>query len=399
MHFKYLILGGGPSGLTIANRLSQRGENSFLVIEKEKNAGGLCRTVEVDGAPIDIGGGHFLDARNREVLDYLFSFMPKEEWNVFQRNSQIRIGEECINHPFEANIWQMSQEKQVQYLKSIAIAGCNIGTPMPEKFVDWIRWKLGDLIAENYMIPYNSKMFGDDLNQLGTYWLEKLPSVSFEETLLSCLNRRMYGKQPAHAQFYYPRKTGYGELWSRMADAVSSHILYNGVVEKFDFEQRSVYLQDGSKISGDYIITTIPWTSIDEFKGLPDELQDMLEKLKYTSVNITYIAEEIVTDAHWIYCPDLAYDYHRILVRSNFCNNAKGYWTETNQNRYHDGDNINFYNEYAYPLNTIDKNDIMCKLLSWARERHVIGLGRWGEWQHYNSDVVVEKALQSANRL
>ena len=69
---------------------------------------------------------------------------------------------------------------------------------MPEKFVDWIYWKLGEKIAEDYMIPYNQKMFGKELNLLGTYWLEKLPNVSFEETLLSCLTKKPYGKDPGH---------------------------------------------------------------------------------------------------------------------------------------------------------------------------------------------------------
>ena len=36
MKMKYLILGAGPSGLTLANRLKQMGETSFFVLEKEK---------------------------------------------------------------------------------------------------------------------------------------------------------------------------------------------------------------------------------------------------------------------------------------------------------------------------------------------------------------------------
>ena len=35
----------------------------------------------------------------------------------------------------------------------------------------------------------------------------------------------------------------------------------------------------------------------------------------------------------------------------------------------------------------------MKKLLTWCKENEVYGLGRWGEHQHYNSDVTVEKAL------
>lgn len=67
---KYLILGAGPAGLSFANRLQQNGENSFLVLEKEKEAGGLCRSKEIDGRPLDIGGGHFIDVRNSRVLQF-----------------------------------------------------------------------------------------------------------------------------------------------------------------------------------------------------------------------------------------------------------------------------------------------------------------------------------------
>ena len=70
---KYLILGAGPAGLTYANRLKQKGISDFLVLEKEEDAGGLCRSAEIDGSPLDIGGGHFLDVRRPEVNDFLFA--------------------------------------------------------------------------------------------------------------------------------------------------------------------------------------------------------------------------------------------------------------------------------------------------------------------------------------
>ena len=103
---------------------------------------------------------------------------------------------------------------------SIAKAGCNIGTPSPEKFAEWCRWKLGDRIADDYMIPYNEKMFSKYLYTLGTYWLDKLPDVSFSDTIRSCLERVPHAKQPGHANFYYPKKFGYGELWKRMGEAL-----------------------------------------------------------------------------------------------------------------------------------------------------------------------------------
>lgn len=399
---RYLILGAGPAGLTIANKLKKEGITDFCVLEKEKEAGGLCRSVEVDGAPFDIGGGHFLDVRRPHVNEFLFQFMPESEWNKYNRNSKIVVNDNIIDHPIEANIWQMKIEDQVSYLKSIAVAGCNIGVKKPEKFIDWIYWKLGTKIAENYMIPYNQKMFNKSLNQLGTYWLEKLPNVSFEETLLSCLMKKAYGKQPGHAQFYYPKKYGYGELWLRMAENVKENIEYNSVVNSIDFTTKTVITADGKKYQAKVIITTIPWMEFKEMKGMPDDIVQSIGELKYSSIQTKYYSANMETDSHWIYYPDKELSYHRILVRHNFCSNSKGYWTETNSERIDAKDNdqnFKYMNQYAYPLNTIGKRELMKKLLDWSRSMDVIGVGRWGEHQHYNSDVTVELAIKATECL
>lgn len=394
--YDYLILGAGPAGLTFANLLRKEAQDlTFIVLEKEDTAGGLCRSEDVDGSALDIGGGHFLDVRRPEVNRFLFEFMPPDEWNLFDRDSRIDMGTYEIGHPFEANIWQMPQDEQVRFLKSIAVAGCNLGEPMPEKFIDWIVWKLGDKIAEDYMLPYNSKMFGGELDMLGTYWLSKLPDVSFEETLLSCLNRKPYGTQPGHAQFYYPKRFGYGELWKRMGKALGSRILYHKTVVGMNTEEKTVTCADGSVFGADTIITTIPWNSIKEYKNCRQDIVDGIGKLKSTGTEIRYVPKNLDTKAHWIYVPDLKIPCHRILVRHNFCVGSKGYWEETNLARGVDSnEKYVFVNEYTYPLNTIDKPMIMTGLLQYMRRRGVYGLGRWGEHEHYNSDRTVERAIQ-----
>lgn len=395
---KYLILGAGPAGLTIANRLAQLGETDFLVLEKESEAGGLCRSKDVDGRPLDIGGGHFLDVRRPKVLDFLFPFFPKENWDSYDRDSRIEVNGCVINSPIEANIWQMPIANQVEYLKAIAVAGCNLGLEMPSKFVDWIFWKLGSKIAEDYMIPYNQKMFGENLNELGTYWLNKLPNVSFDETLISCLEHKAYGTQPGHAQFFYPKEYGYGEIWLRMANELGDKIKYNEEVTSIDYDTLTV----NGKYKADYIITTIPWVDISSHIGMPDNIRKDIESLKFSSVVIEYNPQMLDTKAQWIYYPNPELSYHRILVRHNFCPKSKGYWTETNLTRFDVNEHKEkeyFINKYAYPLNTIGKQETMQKILSWAKSKKVIGLGRWGEWQHYNSDVVVELAMDMAEEL
>jgi len=403
-NLKYLILGAGPAGLTVAAKLKQRGDFSFLILEKESEAGGLCRSTMVDGSPFDIGGGHFLDVKRPKVTEFLFQFMPKEEWKLYTRNSQIKLNGLLIHHPLEANIWELPTSLQKDYLCSIANAGCNRNVPMPDKFVDWIRWKLGDKIADDYMLPYNRKLFSDDLNELGTYWLNKLPNVSYAETVESCRQHKAYGIQPGHAQFYYPRETGYGELWKRMANSLKNNILYGFHVNRINFKDKSVTSKDGDCFKADIIINTIPWKEFDELIGMPEEITDSILKLKYSSIETRYFAQNLDTKAQWIYYPDEDLPYHRILARHNFCPGSKGYWTETRKERVsmfpkQKDVKFRFENKYAYPLNTVGKQKIMEELLAWCKKHQVYGLGRWGEHQHYNSDVVVELGLKLVNEV
>ena len=399
---KYLILGAGVAGLTFATCLKLRGETSFLLLERNLEAGGLCRSIISGKMCVDIGGGHILDVRRPRVTEFLFKFMPESEWNKYVRDSRIELEGATVNHPLEANIWQFPLEEQVEYLESIAKAGCNSGAKMPKKFVDWIRWKLGDKIADEYMIPYNQKMFGENLDELGTYWLEKLPNVSFKETLMSCLTKRAYGKQSAHAEFYYPKKFGYGEVWLRMAQDISAHIEYGKKVSAIDFNANTVTTSDGDKYTAEKIITTVPWREFTALKGMPNDLVSDLQKLKHTSVQIKYFPENLDTRAHWTYFANLKLPCHRIMHQHNLNANWDGYWTETRAQRVigelADG-KTSFLNDYAYPLNTLDKPQIMAKLLAWCNERNVYGLGRWGEHSHYNSDLTAELAMMLAEKI
>src|SRR5438067_2717126 len=131
---KIIILGGGPSGLAFAQTLLDHGEDSFVVLEQEAEPGGLCRSRIVDGMPLDIGGGHFLDVRRKEALDLVFRFMPESEWGRFDRVAKIRLRGVEVDHPLEGNLWQLPLGAQADFLESIARAGSVGGAPMPELF-------------------------------------------------------------------------------------------------------------------------------------------------------------------------------------------------------------------------------------------------------------------------
>lgn len=392
---KYLILGAGPSGLALAHTLLDLGETSFVVLEQECDAGGLCRSADVDGAPLDIGGGHFLDVRRREVLDFLFRFLPEGEWDTYSRVARINLRGREIDHPLEANLWQLAKTDQVDYLESIAQSGSVRGEPMPASFVEWVRWKLGERIARDYMLPYNQKLWSTDLDQLGTYWLHKLPDVSFRDSLRSCLEGRPFGALPAHGTFLYPRRHGYGEVWRRMGVALGDRLVTGCPVTGIDLENRIV---NGTWEAGT-VISTIPWKLWPAIAAVPEDLVRHIGKLQHVAVDIDYRQGRLATPAHWIYEPGEEFPHHRILVRHNFCPGSRGSWTETNARRSGPAAGFRHRNEYAYPANTRDKPEAIRAILDWGRGRGIIGAGRWGTWEHMNSDVAVAAGAELAKAL
>jgi len=182
-----------------------------------------------------------------------------------------------------------------------------------------------------------------------------------------------------------------------MGQSLGQSLVTNCPVENLDVQSLTV----NGKWKADKIISTIPWTVWPTFCQLKDNVKSSIALLQNTSVDVDYHSETVASPAHWIYEPDEAISYHRLLLRSNFINGAHGHWTETNSRRAQKniGGTINFHNEYAYPINTIEKPESIGRVLAWANSHSILGLGRWGKWEHMNSDVAVAEAMQMAKDL
>lgn len=203
------------------------------------------------------------------------------------------------------------------------------------------------------------------------------------------------GALPAHGTFLYPKKFGYGEVWRRMGEDLGNSLVTNCSVEHIDLATRTVNGCWRARM----IISTIPWSLWPAYCDMPKEVLDAIAMLKNAPIDVDYIPETLDTPAHWIYEPDESISYHRLLVRSNFSKGARGYWTETNSVRSPQTDAVRFHNEFAYPINSLGKPEAVQRILDWGRSNSVIGLGRWGRWEHMNSDIAVAEALQMANKL
>ena len=181
-----------------------------------------------------------------------------------------------------------------------------------------------------------------------------------------------------------------------MGEALGEKLKCNTPVHSIDFDQRTV----NHEYSADLIINTIPWTEFEEIQGMPEKLRCSIEQLKYTTVRVDFHEGQLNTNAAWVYFPESEIPYHRAMCRYIFCPGASGYGTESNVSFAPTTNaKYSFTNKYTYPVNLYNKEEIIKELLSWCKSRNVIGIGRWGEWRHHNSDVVVKSGIQLANQL
>ncbi len=151
----------------------------------------------------------------------------------------------------------------------------------------------------------------------------------------------------------------------------------------------------------DALVNAIPWGSWVNFCSLPTIITVAINELKYTSIDVDYYGHALSSSAHWIQEADESVAHHRTLIRQNFSDRASGYWTETNRLRSRLGFEgaKRFRNKYGYPVNTLAKPESIKKILKWAEDNNVYGLGRWNQWIHVNSDVTVQNTVQLANDL
>jgi len=403
--YKYLVIGAGITGVTIARLLQQRGEDNFIILESEKEAGGLCKTVEVNGHVLDTGGGHFLYTKHQEVYDFIFSHIPKSEFNYFDRVSKIRV-EGCeVDYPLESNFWQLPLDLQVRYLIAAVQCGEVLGKKEPKNYEEWTRWKLGNIIAEHYMLPYNEKIWGVKPQQMDIDWLHKIPSLNTEEIVKNCLKHDMgTEKMPSHPGFYYPKEGGFQKIFDAIYDPVKDKVKLGEPVNKLVKNKNSWTVND--KYEAEIVINTVPWPYLYNALGQPKNLVDSFKKLIPNKLVVSLWEKEYDHNWHWVYEPNKDVEYHREFYVHNFAPHSKKttMYTETNIKRW-PGENdwvcagenskpvVEFINQAAYPVPVIGHADAIKTILDYYKKDKLYGVGRWGQWQYLNADACIMEAM------
>lgn len=175
---------------------------------------------------------------------------------------------------------------------------------------------------------------------------------------------------------------------------MKGNIEYNVSVDKLDCEKTTI----NDTYSAEYIINTIPWTEFKDISGCHAKIAGYCKELPYTSLEVRYFEEDREDNAHWVFYPDLNLPYHRRFYRNNFIEGGHGGFYETNTERLVPAEGWKYVNQYAYPCNTVKKREMIKAILQEMEKHNIFGVGRWGEWEHFNSDTVVNRVISISKK-
>lgn len=406
--YDYLIIGAGVTGITLCKKLKEKGISNVIVLEAEKEPGGLCRTKNINGHRLDIGGGHFFHTKHQEIFDYVFKYLPESEFNFISRVSKLKMGENTIDYPLESNLWQLPLDEQIEYLISVVRNGESMGHKEPANYEEWVRWKLGDKICDNYMIPYNIKLWGVSPSEMDVDWLHKIPRVDVKEVLRYALEKKQdVNKFPAHINFFYPKKGGFQSIFDAIYKDEQKNVILNSPVIKLVHQVDETWIVN-DEYKAKNVINTTPWNDLYEALGCPENLKEDFIKIKYNKIVVSLYEKEYYCNWHWRYVPDINRNYHREFYIYNFAKDSRkdGVYLETNIKRY-DGEEEVFggkeiyhcETDAAYPIPVIGHANAIRNILDFYKKQNLFGVGRWGQHQYQNADVSMLEAVKFVQQI
>ncbi len=329
-----LILGGGLAGLAAAWHLARLAPDvPRLVLEKDAEAGGLARTRHVDGFTFDFTG-HYLHLRDPGTTAFVHELLGDRLAPV-ERRAYIHAHGVRLDFPFQANLHGLPRDVVARCLVDFVKASREAAPPsegtMP--FGQWARRVFGDGIAEEFMIPYNTKLFGTDPDAITAEWVAwSVPRPDLEQVVRGALGIKNAG-MGYNPSFLYPREGGIGILPAALAARVSSDLRTGAEVVSVDARDRRVVLKGGEVLPFTRLVSTLPLPFLlSRLRGMdhcdgrrdpkthPATLAELAGRLKWTAVAelALGIARPGVADgAHWIYFPDPAVPFYRVGFPSN----------------------------------------------------------------------------------
>jgi protoporphyrinogen oxidase len=332
-----VIIGAGPAGLTAAFELLTRTDIKPIIIEADKQVGGISKTIDYKGNKIDIGGHRFF-SKSQKVLDWWLQFLPLDPlFNngevriqyqnqtadlsthsnlpldpdkvmlVRKRKSRIFYNNTLFDYPLSLSgatvsklgIWK-TVRAGVSYLRAKALPR-KPETTLEDFFIN----RFGFELYDTFFKDYTAKVWGVPCNKIPASWgqqrvknldVAKLLTHAVRSVFVS--NKRLDQKGTSTSlieQFLYP-KYGPGQMWETVAEEIiklGGEIKLNTAVTQLTGDNKDAIaaveitnLQNDQKnfLRADYFFSTMPvkeLIGVTKSLPVPAAVQEIAGQLEY----------------------------------------------------------------------------------------------------------------------
>ena len=317
---KIIIIGAGLTGLSTAYHLEQLGYTDYILYEKEKNGGGLCRSIEQDGFTFDYTG-HLLHSNDPYFSTFLTSIVGENSFNHITRKSFIYSHNVYTHFPFQSNLHGLPTNVIAECIQDF------IERPKKMKkngsFYEWALFMFGKKITESFFVPYQQKIFDYDIHKLSSSWTGRfVPSTSLETIIKGALEEPAAQTAGYNSQFLYPKKGGIYFWVEQLIKQLKQPIKTDYCVETIDLKNKIVTFTNGDFESFETLVTTIPLDTLLNLIKEPaiSSAKKATRHLLCNSVaNFNLgVQNPTLSDKHWVYLPEKKFPHYRIGFYHNF---------------------------------------------------------------------------------
>lgn len=383
MNYKYIVVGAGLAGVTIAERIANERNEQVLLIEKRSHIGGnVYDCYDENGILIHKYGPHIFHTSNKKVWDYLSQFTA---WKEYQHKVLGYVDGQLVPIPFNLNTIDrlFPADMATRYAnKLIQIFGYGVKVPILElnKTEDAELKQLAQYVYEKVFLHYTTKQWGVLPDQVDNAVTARVPiHISRDDRYF----QNTYQGMPLH---------GYTKMIENILSNKNIKIML-----QTDFKEIVQFEKGEVRIFGDTFHGKIVYT------GSLDELFDYIfGELEYrsTKFDFAYIQEEHHQSVATVNYPN-NYDFTRITEFKHMTGQKHPYGTS-------------ILREYpqAYNRSIVGRDVPMYSVLDEANQKiynkykqeaekynNITCIGRLAEYMYYDMDAVVAKALETFGKL
>jgi protoporphyrinogen oxidase len=328
-----VVIGAGPAGLTAAYELTQR-RWPVLVLEADRQVGGIARTVEHQGFRFDIGGHRFFT--KIEIVSRLWHSMLGDDFLTRPRVSRIYYHGRFFDYPLKP----LNAFRNLGLVTSVKVVLSYLWVKLfpvePEDtFEAWTTNRFGRRLYEMFFQTYTEKVWGIPCHEIGAEWAaQRIRGLSLRTAVFNMFFPERNKRNGATVktlvdEFEYPR-LGPGMMWEAFRGRIEgaegrvrlgarvSRVLHDGNrVQAVEIET------DGARATqpAAHVISTMPLRELIEAltPTPPPDVVEAARRLNYRdflTVAVT-IDRAQVFDDNWIYVHD---DSVRVGRIQNFKN-------------------------------------------------------------------------------